>query len=73
MFWLIDSFHQMIKHCATVETIDPSRNFKFIILYSCLLHSVYTAFVNQLDERPIMSATKKAVLLVFFASTYCFG
>ncbi|XP_025415544.1 uncharacterized protein LOC112687184 [Sipha flava] len=73
MFWLLDSFRQMMERCATIETIDPSRNFKFIILYSCLLHSVYTAFVNQLDERPIMSAIKKGVILVFFASTYCFG
>lgn len=73
MLWLLDSFRQMMDRCATSETIDPSRNFKFIILYSCLLHNVYTAFMNQLDERPILGAIKKGAVLGFFATTYCFG
>lgn len=73
MYWLLDSFRQMVDRCATSETIDPSRNFKFIVLYSCLLHSVYTSFTNHLDERPLLSTIKKGAVLGFFASTYCFG
>jgi len=73
MYWLLDSFRQMVDRCATTDTIDPSRNFKFIILYSCLLHSVYTSFTNHLDERPLLSTIKKGAVLGFFASTYCFG
>lgn len=73
MYWLLDSFHQMVDRCATTGTIDPSRNFKFIILYSCLLHSVYTSFINHLEERPLLSTIKKGAVLGFFASTYCFG
>lgn len=73
MHWLLDSFRHMMDHCAVTESIDPSRNFKFIILYSCLLHSVYTSFANSLDEKPILSTLKKGAVLGFFASTYCFG
>lgn len=73
MHWLLDSFRHMMDHCTVAETVDPSRNFKFIILYSCLLHNVYTSAINHLDERPILSIFKKGAVLGFFASTYCFG
>lgn len=73
MYWLLDSFRKMVDRCAVIETIDPSRNFKFIILYSCLMHSVYTSFSNQLEEWPLLSTIKKGAVLCFFASTYCFG
>lgn len=73
MYWLLDSFQHMMDHCITSETADSSRNFKFIILYSCLLHNVYTSFTNILDEQPILSTIKKGAVLCFFASTYCFG
>ncbi|XP_029343157.1 uncharacterized protein LOC100568808 isoform X2 [Acyrthosiphon pisum] len=73
MYWLLDSFRHMMDRCATTESVDPSRNFKFIILYSCLLHSVYTSFANNLEERPLLSTLKKGAVLSFFASTYCFG
>lgn len=73
MLWLLDSFRHMMDHCAITESVDPSRNFKFIILYSCLLHSVYTSFTNNVDERPLLSTLKKGAVLSFFASTYCFG
>lgn len=73
MFWLLESFRHMMDRCAITESIDPSRNFKFIILYSCLLHSVYTSFTNYLEERPLLSTLKKGAVLGFFASTYCFG
>ncbi|VVC45913.1 Hypothetical protein CINCED_3A009810 [Cinara cedri] len=73
MYWLLDSFRHMMNRCTITEPLDPSKNFKFIILYSCLLHNVYTSFTNHLDERPILSTIKKAAVLGFFASTYCFG
>lgn len=73
MYWLLDSFQHMMDRCAISETVDSSRNFKFIILYSCLLHSLYTSFANTLDERPMLSTIKKGAVLGFFASTYCFG
>lgn len=74
MYWLLDSFRHMMNRCANTKTVDTSRNFKFIILYSCLLHSVYTSlFRNHLEERPLLSTIKKGAVLGFFASTYCFG
>ncbi|CAH1707396.1 unnamed protein product [Aphis gossypii] len=73
MYWLLDSFRNMMDRCVITESVDPTRNFKFIILYSCLLHSVYTSFTNNLDERPLLSTLKKGAVLSFFASTYCFG
>jgi len=73
LFWLLESFRHMMERCAITEPLDPSKNFKFIILYSCLLHSVYTSFANSIDERPLLSIFKKGAVLGFFASTYCFG
>lgn len=73
LYSLLDSFQQMMDRCATSEIADSSRNFKFIILYSCLLHNVYTSFTNILDDQPILSTIKKGAVLSFFASTYCFG
>ncbi|XP_050538299.1 uncharacterized protein LOC126903839 [Daktulosphaira vitifoliae] len=74
IFWILKSFSQILDECKTDEKVDPSRNFKFIIMYSCLLHSVYSSFSEFIiDDWPVLRTIKKVSILVFFASSYCFG
>ncbi|XP_050432483.1 uncharacterized protein LOC126840650 [Adelges cooleyi] len=72
--WLLSSFGQMMNQCAVEERVDSFKNFKFIILYSCLLHSVYASYSEKvIDEWPILKTIKRVAVLSFFASSYCFG